>query len=328
VRRSRDVVCAGWSWAARRVPTGFVVAGLVASAPAACGGSEQGAASISVEAGADVASAMILDGAVGADSGTVAVDAAARDAAPVCSITPDLATCNSDSRVLAGRTVTFATPSGPAPAGGWPTVVFYQGSFVPGHAAFSARPADAFAQYELVRTIAVLLDRGYLVVAPDASSNGSTFWQTNVPLYAQNWEGCDDDLLVRALLAGLGAGTFGPSDATRLYAMGISSGGYMTSRMAVSYPGRFRALVDHSASYATCSGTFCIVPTSLPSSHPPTLLLRGDVDALVSMPSVTPYIDALTRDGHEVKFITGAGEGHQWLKQAALAVPDWFDAHR
>ena len=34
----------------------------------------------------------------------------------------------------------------------------------------------------------------------------------------------------------------GPLDPSRLLAIGVSSGGYMTSRMAVSYPGKFRAL--------------------------------------------------------------------------------------
>ena len=99
----------------------------------------------------------------------------------------------------------------------------------------------------------------------------------------------------------------------------------MTSRMAVSYPGRFRALVDHSGSYATCS-TLCTVP-ELPTDHPPILFLRGESDMLVPASSVQPYLDALVEAGHEAKLVTDPNAGHQWLDAGPTLVPDWFDAH-
>src|SRR5262249_10972497 len=157
----------------------------------------------------------------------------------------------------------------------WPAVIYFQGSLVPGHTAFSASKTDPFGMYALTMTIKALLDDGYAVVAPDASTNGSLFWETNIPPFSLAWSGCPDDVLMNNLFSALAGGSPGPIDAARLYAMGISSGGFMTSRMAVSYPGRFRALCDHSGSYATCSDV-CVVPTPLPSQHPPTLFLRGD----------------------------------------------------
>ena len=131
---------------------------------------------------------------------------------------------------------------------------------------------------------------------------------------------------MKGLLAGLGQGSFGPIDATRLYAMGISSGGFMTSRMAVSYAGRFRALADHSGSYATCSN-LCSVPTPLPSDHPPTLFLHGDQDTVVPMTSVQPYHDALNAEGPETDLVTDADAGHPWLAGGVQAIPAWFDGH-
>jgi predicted esterase len=96
--------------------------------------------------------------------------------------------------------------------------------------------------------------------------------------------------------------------------------------MAVSYPGRFRALVDHSGSYATCSAA-CSVPTPLPADHPPTLFLHGDMDMVVPASAVQPYVAALQAEGHETKLVTDADAGHQWLPEGVDAIPAWFDAH-
>lgn len=242
-----------------------------------------------------------------------------------CTASGATLTCSSQSTTIDGRTVTYQVPLGTAPAAGWPVVVFYQGSFIPGSHAFAATMGDSFGQYELTSTIAALLDRGYAVIAPNAQGNGSQYWQTNIPPYATNWSGCADDLLVQHLLAAMSAGMFGPLDDARRYATGISSGGFMTSRMAVSYAGTFRALAIASASYATCGPT-CSVP-SLPADHPPTLFLHGGADQIVPVSTMTPYRDDLLADGRVAQSIIDANAGHEWLAQAVAAVPDWFDAN-
>jgi poly(3-hydroxyoctanoate) depolymerase len=245
--------------------------------------------------------------------------------APRCTKNGATLTCTSESVRVGGRTVTYQVPLGAAPAAGWPVVVFYQGSFIPGSHAFSATMGDQFGQYELTSTVAALLDRGYAVIAPNALGDGSQYWQTNVPPYATSWAGCDDDVFVRALLAAMAATTFGPLDASHRYAIGISSGGFMTSRMAVSYAGTFRALAIASASYATCGAT-CSVP-ALPADHPPALFLHGGDDQIVPESAMTPYRDALLAAGHVAQAIVDANAGHEWLPEAKTAVPDWFDAH-
>lgn len=233
-------------------------------------------------------------------------------------------TCAHQVATVGGRTVTYAVPNGAAPAAGWPTVIYFHGSFVAGDEAFAAAKTAKFGLYQLTATIKALLDRGYAVLAPNALAGA--VWQSNVPPAAQLWKGCSDDRFMTDLFAATNAGTFGKLDAAHLYAMGISSGGFMTSRMAVSYPGKFRALADHSGSYATCS-TLCSVP-ALPADHPPTLLLRGETDPLVPASSVQPYLDALLEAGHEAKLVTDPAAGHEWLTLGITAIPDWFDAHR
>ncbi len=234
-------------------------------------------------------------------------------------------TCTSHAVTIGGRTVTYEVPLGAPPAAGWPAVVYYQGSFIAGSHAFAATMGDQFGQYELTETVAALLDQGYAVIAPNALGDGSMFWQTNVPPYATNWAGCDDDVFVHALLAAMAGGTFGPLDAGRTYAMGISSGGFMTSRMAVSYDGTFRALAIASASYATCSNT-CSVPP-LPADHPPTLFLHGGSDQIVPESAMTPYHDALVAAGRVTDAIIDPSAGHEWLPEGKTAIPAWFDTH-
>lgn len=267
----------------------------------------------------------------GSDASSPRADGATADANGAngsrCTIVADAIACDHQTLTVSGRTVAYAVPLGVAPSAGWRSVIYFQGSFVPGDSGFVANKSDTFGRYELTLTIKALLDRGYAVIAPDAANNGSSFWQTNIPPYAQSWPGCADDALMLSLFASISKGDFGPIDSARLYAMGISSGGFMTSRMAVSYAGKFRALANHSASYATCGGQTCSVPTPLPGDHPPMIFLRGAQDTAVSMSIVQPYLDALKAEGHDASFVTDADAGHEWLREGPSAIPSWFDAH-
>lgn len=242
-----------------------------------------------------------------------------------CVVTAERAACEHQQKKLGGRDVAYATPAGAPPKDGWPAVVYFQGSFVAGSSAFEA-PHDAkFDMYKLTLTMKSLLDRGFAVIAPDA--DGALFWQTNIPPYSHAWPGCDDDVYMQSLFADMAAGSFGAIDTAHLHAMGISSGGFMTSRMAVSYAGKFRSLAIHSGSYATC-GKICNVPSPLPADHPPTLFVHGDEDTVVSPSVMEPYLAALVAEGHETKLAKDPKGGHVWLDIAVTAIPAWFDAHR
>jgi poly(3-hydroxyoctanoate) depolymerase len=234
--------------------------------------------------------------------------------------------CAYETTEVDGREVHWQVPSGTAPPSGWPVVVFFQGSLFSAELSFAGQDGDGFGRVHLARTFAALLDAGYAVVAPEAWLDGSTAWQTNVPPASLFWEGSTDDAFLIALFAVMNNGDFGALDASRWYAMGISSGGFMTSRMAVSYGGVFRALMVASAGYATCSA-LCVLPSSMPTDHPPTLFLHGGNDVVVTTPVMRMYRDALSDAGIEVEAIVNDDEGHAWLPDAVAAVPAWFDAH-
>jgi poly(3-hydroxybutyrate) depolymerase len=246
---------------------------------------------------------------------------------PRCTATDDHVSClhqGTDLKVNnATRRVHWQIPAGDAPAAGWPVVTFFTGSFVQAVQGFDSVRSDAFGMFFVTKTVQALLAEGYAVLAPDTLEGGTSFWNTNIPPWATNWDGCPDDVFMKAIFAAIGDGTFGPLDSTRLYATGMSSGGFMTSRMAVSYPGKFKALAIHSASYATCS-TVCDVP-DLPADHPPTLFLHGEKDTIVPISTMRPYQMKLDAQGTPTSTEIDPEAGHEWLAAGVMRVPAWFD---
>jgi poly(3-hydroxyoctanoate) depolymerase len=222
------------------------------------------------------------------------------------------------------RRVLLQLPSGSPPAAGWPVAFIFQGSWFPAEWFFDARRGSAFGAYFEAKLIAELLDAGYAVIAPETHLKGHSFWDTNVPGWAGRWERAPDHRLMKTLFSAFDSGTLGPLDSSRLYATGISSGGYMTSRMAVSYPGRFKALAIQSASYATCLGIFCHLPRKLPANHPPTLFLHGGRDWVVLPFTMRPYHAALVRAGYRSRVIVDPSAGHECLSVAPEAIVAWF----
>jgi poly(3-hydroxybutyrate) depolymerase len=238
-----------------------------------------------------------------------------------CTVTATSVACTRTISTVGGRQVYWQVPLGPAPASGWPAVIVFQGSLFGPDMSWSGGTGLPFGGLNQIRLQALLLDSGFAVIAP-TTSNG-TYWLTNFPAY----DASSDNTFMLALLAEIGAGTtFGPVDGKRLYATGISSGGFMTSRMAISYPGHFAALAIESGGYATCPGCSNPLPV-LPASHPPTLLLHGGQDAVVAPSYARSYYAELVGQGIEAELVVDPAAGHQWLDVAPQAITCWFLAH-
>ncbi|UMZ15334.1 plasmid partitioning protein [Pseudomonas sp. MPFS] len=246
-----------------------------------------------------------------------------------CTDTPERVRCTHqtawiDSSEIVKRRVTYQLPLGTPPPNGWPVVLIYQGSFFPlkDFNYHRLMPAGGYYEGKLVQT---LLDHGYAVVAPMAPVG--LFWETNLPGLGSNYERSSDYRFLGNVFAAIAAGQFGPLDPRRRYATGISSGGYNTSRMAVSFPGQFRALAIQSGSYATCSGLVCVVPDILPADHPATLFLHGSADLIVPLRTMDLYYARLQAQGIETnRFIERKG-GHAWFSSSPRRIRAWFDAH-
>lgn len=323
------------------------------------GGSDVGTTGDSGRRSGD-AGLRVRDGGAGVEAGPVAdagADAPGVSTGPDgaatsrCTMTPTEITCTQKQFTITtpagsdpeagttfpsyARVVHYQVPLGTPPAAGWPTVFMFQGSFVSAGLTFSATSSDAFGMYYQTEVVMSLLDAGFAVLAPEALSGGDTYWQTNIAPYAADWSGSPDDLLVKAMFADVANGTFGPLDPGTLFATGISSGGYMSSRMATSYVGKFKALAIESGAYATClsgesavTGGECTVP-ALSATHPPTLFLHGNLDTvIVPLWTVQAYETALTTAGVVNKYVHDANSGHQWIPEAPAAVLAWFQSYK
>jgi poly(3-hydroxybutyrate) depolymerase len=275
----------------------------------------------------------------GADASDDGSSSAADGASPLvfidgggaCAVTASTAQCNSLPLITVtdsadSRSVYYAQPVGAAPAGGWPAVVLYQGTGFGPSVTWNVPIGSStpFGGYDQVALVAALLDAGFVVIQPPA--NGP-YWDTNVPPAGAGYDTSQDAAFIPKLLTEIGDGTFGAINVDRLYATGISSGGYMTSRMAVSYGGRFRALAIESGSYATCLGPVCTIPATLPANHPPTLFLHGGTDTIVPISTAQAYYQDLMAQGVDTKFVEDPSAGHQWLSVAPQSVVQWFTAH-
>ncbi len=218
-------------------------------------------------------------------------------------------------------------PPGTAPDEGWPVALLFQGSFASAPTfwtGFGAEPMGGIHQVELTEQ---LLGAGFAVFTPLAVAGGLWCWNTNVVPWADDWENSPDKSVMDVLILEMEEGRFGPLDTSRMYAGGISSGGYMTSRMAEAYPGRFSALAVISASWATCAGAICTVPSSMPADHPPTFFGHGETDVVVPIATMKDYRDALDDAGFETETMTMPGKGHTWFDGEAEAVVAWFEGH-
>lgn len=245
-----------------------------------------------------------------------------------CEQTPELITCPKVTVELGPlqRDVHFQVPLGEPPPGGWPAVLMFQGSFFSAEVTWTATEGLPFGAYHQTRVVKELLDHGYAVVTPEAKLDGGTFWDTNVPPYSLAWETSDDHAFMLLVFAAIEDGTFGPLDAGKLFAAGVSSGGYMTSRMAVSYPGKFRSLAIAAGSYATCSGPLCSIPAQDPG-HPPTLFLHGEDDLTVPLSTAVEYRDKLAAVGVDTRLVTDPDMGHGWIAASPEEVVTWFQGH-
>lgn len=228
---------------------------------------------------------------------------------------------------LAPREVHWQTPLGDPPAEGWPAAIVFQGSLFTAELSWSAVQTDAFGYWNQGLLTKTLLDRGFVVITPEAHLQGATAWETNIPPMSLAWRTSADHRFMLDLFGALDAGTFGPVDGGRLYATGISSGGYMTSRMDEAYRERFAALAIHSASWATCGGPVCIVPGDFDPAHLPTLFLHGSADTIVPQWTMALYRDGLDAAGVETQTIVGSGVGHAWLDASPEAISTWFETH-
>ncbi len=157
---------------------------------------------------------------------------------------------------------------------------------------------------------------------------GIQAWDTNMPgKYTDKGDYC----FLPDLFKAVSTGRYGPPsqyNMSKRFAMGISSGGYNISRMAVTFndDSGWSALAIVAGSYATCVGPLCSVPRVLPANHPPTKFYHGTMDFIVPIQTMRPYYERLESQGIQVEKVEH-GQGHQFTKDilGSTGIKAWFD---
>ena len=219
------------------------------------------------------------------------------------------------------REVLWQLPSGKTPTTGWPVVLLSQGSWFP--VEFS-RPANLpFGGFNEIKLIRELLDQGFAVVAPRATMRVG--WITNMP-HREYVKTADYQVLAEVLRM-IRNQEFGHLNAEEVFATGISSGGYNTSRIGITFQGKLKALAIQSGAYASCLGPLCKLPDTISKEHPPTLFLHGEKDLAVPLWSAMNYYKRLKSVGVETEIVIDPDAGHGWLDVAPAEITKWFKTH-
>ena len=227
-----------------------------------------------------------------------------------------------------------------------------------------------------VSTVIALVDAGYTVIQPAAYRRCATIkgalqcfyaWDTNLGAWGTERNPGLDLSLTNALILELSPGktTFGTIDIDHVYATGISSGGYMSSRMANEFASGLngngtvkdrskpvRAVAIDAASFQTCS-VACPVVIDTADTHAPTFLLYDRNDMVVPIRTVDRYIARLkaspftngnvnyTVNGVQEVFLKESSyngtapplppKHHQWdpalMADGTNSILGWFNSH-
>jgi predicted peptidase len=111
-------------------------------------------------------------------------------------------------------------------------------------------------------------------------------------------------------------------DPDRIYATGLSMGGFGAWALACAYPDRFAAIAP------ICGGGDPKLAERI--KHLPTWVFHGDADTVVSIDQSKKMVEALKAIGGDVKFTVYPGVGHDSWSQTYKdpQLYEWFLSHR
>lgn len=222
-------------------------------------------------------------------------------------------TVDGDTRVYAVH-----TPPGPRPAGGWPAVVFFHGSY-------GGYAPEQSPDYQALNAIAD--QQGFQVVYPVGSpQDRADLIKTGRGML--NWDpvgagpGGANDRFVHELLSSLIEK--GEIDRTRVFVSGHSQGGFYVSNLIATYPNAFAgaAIFGAGAGSIASRASFGALPRKTPL-----FLHAGTAD--IHLPMANDLALALQAGGYGklLKFVRPADRGHELLPGDFQKMFSWFSEH-
>ncbi len=226
---------------------------------------------------------------------------------------------------LDGRRVLWQQPSIPAPADGYPVILLLHGTVQHADAWFTGCDRWSTAQASFTRAA---LERGMLVVAPESRRPllwGPRAWDA----FAATVNTSLDLPMFRDIFDWLGTL---PVNRSALYCAGFSSGAFMTSRLARTFPDRCAAVAVHSGADATALRLTwlgpildCTKPLRFPGGYPPTMVIHGRHDRVVPATCGVNLYGELQRHGVPSQLLLTGG-GHIWQAAHNGEILDWLTA--
>jgi poly(3-hydroxybutyrate) depolymerase len=229
------------------------------------------------------------------------------------------------------RSIQVFRPSGFSPQKKYPALIYFHGTDHP--VDLDLPPEAKFGLHYESQFIKKMTAAGYFVVAPKANLlfpftlfGGVRAWEANIAPYSYDFPGTRDFALVKQLFEQLDAITGASISPEHIFLAGFSSGGYMGSRIANEpfFAHKIAGLIIHSASYGKCLQGHCSIPTTLPSWHPPTLLISNKDDGVVPFETVTKYQSALHSNTIPVTTLYQDIGEHSWGPENVDPIIDWL----
>ena len=232
---------------------------------------------------------------------------------------------------IGDRRVYLSFPKGSPPLEGWPIVILLHGRGQSGGAWFGKGPLSIGEQKFFPP---ILVDSGFAVLAPDGAEpfrKGLKEWD----FFHRKRENSKDIPFFESLFSWMEKNPKLKFDMNKLYVAGISSGGFMTSRLAQAFPLKFRAACVIAAGNPDSFRFVSDLPLAeeadpspaITSKHPPTLILHGTKDNIVPLEKGERYYQELKKAGVETEIHEIPGGRHLWPEQYNQRIVQWFITH-
>jgi len=229
---------------------------------------------------------------------------------------------------ISGRHVYCVHPEGMPPANGWRVIILLHGRGQSGGAWFGKGPLSMGEQKTFPQDA---LRANYAILAPDSGKNpisGARQWDCMHRVVERS----EDLLFFRDLLNWVKKNDWARLDAGQAYVAGISSGGFMASRLAHVFPSRIRAVCIVSAGNADSvkmghklvSIFDSSTTQTISVSHPSALILHGTADRLVPVDMARRYFHDLQAAGVRVRYEEIPGGRHAWHAAFNKIILEWF----
>ncbi|MBS3773458.1 MAG: prolyl oligopeptidase family serine peptidase [Candidatus Thermoplasmatota archaeon] len=224
---------------------------------------------------------------------------------------------------LDGRRLLWQQPTASPPTDGYPVIFVLHGAVQRADAWFGGSDPWSMAQTSFTTTA---LERGLIVVAPE--SRRPLFWgPRSWDAFAATVDTSLDLPFFQDIFAWLETL---PVNSSAVYCTGFSSGGFMTSRLARTFPACFAAVAIHSGADATATRLTwmgpildCTKPLHFPAGYPPTMVIHGRYDEVVPALCGINLYGELQRNGIPSQLVL-TEDGHVWQTARNQEILDWL----